>query len=470
MAPLLVVTVLNFVSVPLFYRYLGAELYAIWFYVQTLSGSFGFIDLGIGTAISRYMGVALGKGDREAAIEYWATGNATALPFLISFGALFTILGSTLGPAWFNVPSEQEALLKHCFLAGGIALVLAYYNQFWNVLSQVHLDFRFVSLTRVGTTTLQLIPCIILARLTRNPLILIAWTTIVAALQLLIFIFHSRVRYGIGLSLRQASFARLREMSTYTGKALATLIINCVFTPVDRLIAGRLAAPATFTHYTIASNLGARASSFGFAAVAPVFANTSLSGGEVKSRSAAIYNEAFRFLSSWYILGVVWIVVWRQPVCRIWLGPETGAAVASLLPPLLIAYAITGISMISSAQLGALNRLGTQAIFHLAAGLVTIPAIYIGWNAGGPIGLAYGYALSRLPLVIQDLYLLKMIGAGGWLESATWLDIFAQTGIGIIFFLLSNSLGLSTPGAIALAILHGGLVGLWLIRQNVLRR
>ncbi len=65
MAPLLVVTALNLISIPLFYRYLGADLYALLFYVASVSGSFGFMDLGIGTAISRFMGVALGKGDRE---------------------------------------------------------------------------------------------------------------------------------------------------------------------------------------------------------------------------------------------------------------------------------------------------------------------------------------------------------------------------------------------------------------------
>ena len=258
-------------------------------------------------------------------------------------------------------------------------------------------------------------------------------------------------------------------MSAYTGKALATLIINCVFSPIDRLIAGRLAAPAAFTQYTIASNLGARASSFGFAAVAPVFTNTSLSVGEAKTRSADIYNEAFRFLSSWYFFGVVWITVSASASCWIW-RCQTGAHVAPLLPPLLIAYAITGISLISSAQLGALNRLGTQAIFHLSSGLVTIPAVYVGWRFGGPIGMAYGYALSRLPLVLQDFYLLRMIGAGGWLESATWLDISSQVAIGILFLLLRNAVALSTGWAILLPVLHGGLVSLWLIRQNVFPR
>ncbi len=67
MAPLVVVTVLNLVSVPLFYRYLGADLYALMFYVTSFSGSFGFADLGLGVAVGRYVGVELGRGDLDAA-------------------------------------------------------------------------------------------------------------------------------------------------------------------------------------------------------------------------------------------------------------------------------------------------------------------------------------------------------------------------------------------------------------------
>src|SRR6267143_6507312 len=88
-APLIVVTAVNIVSVPLFYRYLGAELYALWFYVLTFTGAFGFMDLGLGVAVGRYIGVALGKNDVAAVREYWGTGNAIAVPLLGVMGILF---------------------------------------------------------------------------------------------------------------------------------------------------------------------------------------------------------------------------------------------------------------------------------------------------------------------------------------------------------------------------------------------
>src|SRR6476646_9714686 len=141
MAPLLVITVVNVFSVPLFYRYLGPEMYALWFYVITFSGAFGFMDLGLGVAVGRYIGVAIGRGDQEAVREYWATGNAMVIPLLGIMAVTFIIIGVGFGPKWFNVAPANVGLLRWSFVAGGVGLFLSYYCQFWLILSQAYLDF-----------------------------------------------------------------------------------------------------------------------------------------------------------------------------------------------------------------------------------------------------------------------------------------------------------------------------------------
>src|ERR1700739_1481086 len=102
MAPMLVISVVNVFSVRLFYRYLGPEMYAIWFYVNTLNGSFGFTDLGLGTAVGRYIGVALGAKDRKALEEYWGTSNLLALLVVSVMAVIFIGLGVAFGPKWFQ--------------------------------------------------------------------------------------------------------------------------------------------------------------------------------------------------------------------------------------------------------------------------------------------------------------------------------------------------------------------------------
>ena len=319
------VTVINIVSVPLFYRYLGAEMYALWFYVITFSGAFGFMDLGLGVAVGRYIGVAIGRGDQEAVREYWATGNAMVIPLLAITAALYITIGVGFGPKWFNVAPAYEGLLRWSFVAGGVSLFLSYYSQFWLILSQAHLDFKFLSILRTAISVLQVVPSIPLAWATHNPLILIVWTTAIAALQLAIFIWHAKRSYRLGLSLRHAGRKRAREMATYTGKTFASLVVNSMLAAADRLVLGKLAPPVDFTRYAISTNVGGRILGLSGAIMGPVFSNTNRAVGSGNRESlAAVYNEIFDFTFPWYTLVSVWICLWHPVLLRLWLGSTLG--------------------------------------------------------------------------------------------------------------------------------------------------
>ncbi len=61
---------------PLFLRFLGNDMYALWGYIITFTGMFGFADLGLGVAVGRHVSVALGKNDLDAVCA--ATGAPAA--------------------------------------------------------------------------------------------------------------------------------------------------------------------------------------------------------------------------------------------------------------------------------------------------------------------------------------------------------------------------------------------------------
>ena len=242
MTPLLVISAVNIVSVPLFYRYLGPEMYALWFYVNTLSGSFGFMDLGLGTAVIRYVGISIGAGDKKGLREYWGTGNLMAIPILLLMTGVFIGLGVLFGSKWFHVVPENVRLLQWAFVAGGFAMFLSYYSQFWLMLSQAHFDFRFVGLSRSIVNVAQMLTAIWLAHLTGNPVILI-WAGILFSLfQLGLFVWHARKNYQLGLNLRDASLARAKEMFGISSKVFATVLVSSFGGSVDRLLLGKIAA------------------------------------------------------------------------------------------------------------------------------------------------------------------------------------------------------------------------------------
>lgn len=477
MLPQLVAAAAGIISLPLYLRYLGYEMNAVWLFVAVLSQMFGFADLGLGMAVGRYVGVALGNKDREALQAYWGTGNAIIIPFLAVMAVVFILIGVWLGPKWYKVSLENVYLLRECFVAAGFGLFFSYYSQYWNILAQAHLDFKFVGILRVGCTLAQIIPTIILAKLTGNPFLLVVWSVFIALLQLLIFVWHGRKHYELGFHFRSARLARAKEMSTYIGKNFLGLIVSSVLGQIDRVVLGRFATSAAFVNYTWAGNIGSRLSGLSVSVMGPVFFNSACVGGDRNVSTAKVYDETFGFVFEWYLLAAFWIGIWHPVLLRLWLthsmgatmGMETATRVGPLLVPLVIAYCFMSVSNISNAQLASINRLGTAIIFNVIGGLLAMIGVLIGWHLMGAVGAACGFLFARIANVAQDLFAIHLIKAGGWLDVRTWKKMVAQGLIAAAFasgylFWHANSYWLLIP-----ALLHGGLVAAWLLRRSIRR-
>lgn len=465
MLPLIVVTIVNIVSVPLFYRYLGAEMYALWLYVLTFAGTFGIMDLGLGTAVGRYIGVSLGKGDGSAVRAYWGTGNAIVIPVLLTMACVFIAIGVFFGPKWFNVSPEYVYLLRWSFVAGGAGLALTYYGQFWLILSQAHLDFRFIGILRIVITLLQIVPSIFLAWLTRSPLVLIVWAGLVSIVQFAVFAWHARRAYALSFNFGHANWQCAREMAAYTSKVSGTLLVATLLGSIDRLLFGKFAPPEVFAHYSIAANAGARIQGVGQAVIGPVFSNTSRAvGGGGGSAIAKVFNETFDFLFPWFVLASVWTFIWHPVLLRLWIGSELGAEVSPFFTPIIIACCFTSLANISGAQLGPLNRMGAYLNFIVVTGLLLVGCVYVGWITNGAVGVAWGFLASRVGCIAQDLYVIRKVGAGGWLAKQTWLTVIVQCLLGILFMTTFLFLPPTSYWTLVPAGFHGFIVAAWLMR------
>jgi len=468
MAPLLVISVVNLVSVRLFYRYLGPEMYALWFYVNTLSGSFGFMDLGLGTAVGRYIGVALGAQDKTAVRQYWGTANLMAIPVLLIMAAVFIGIGVTFGPMWFQVNPEKVRLLQWAFVGGGCSLFLSYYTMFWLTLSQAHFDFKFVGLLRSVVNVVQVLASIWLAYLTGNPVVLIFGGILFGLFQLGLFVWHAGKYYQLGLNLRDASIARAKEMFSLSGKVFTMTLIDAFGSNTDRLLLGKIAPPVSFAHYNICYNVGARIWGLSYSIIGPVFHQTSRAFGKGSwDSAAAIYNETFDFTFGWYALLAVWTVCWHPVFLRLWLGHDLALQVAPAFTPLVVAFCFSGISAIAVGQLVPLNRAGAQIGFAVVNSICLGLFAVTGWFWGGLGGVAWGVLASRIVVVAQDLYVIRLVGGGGWLALHTWRHLLAQCIVGAVFFAASLLLSRPTYWEIVPAALHGCLLTAWLLRRQI---
>jgi O-antigen/teichoic acid export membrane protein len=464
MLPVLVPTAVNLVSVPLFYRYLGPDHYALWFYVLTFTGAFGFMDLGLGVAVGRYVGIALGKDDQSAAEEYWGTGNAIMIPLLGFMALVISIIGVVWGPRWFNVSPADVKLLQLSFIAGGIGLFFSYYSQLWLILSQAHLDFRFVGIIRTAISFFQVGVAVLLAWATRDAFLLIAWSAASSALQLAILIWHAHRSYRIAFAFRSARWVRLQEMAAYTAKTFVNLFVNSFFGTIDRLILGKIAPSAEFAHYMIGANAGSRVQALSQATMGPIFnqSNRAVSAG--LTGVASIYDEAFGFLLPAYASICALVAVWHPVLLRLWLGAELASQVSPLFTPLVVGCSLTALAGISSAQIGSLNRLGLGLIFTLLTIAFLAAGVFIGWSLAGVVGVAWGFLVSRVALIAQDVFVIRTIKAGGWLVDSTWKHLAFQALLAGLFSTLFLWWPPTHLGHLLSASFHAMVLGAWVLR------
>jgi O-antigen/teichoic acid export membrane protein len=98
------------ISVPLTFRYLGAERYGIWMVLVSIIAAMGFADLGIGNGLMNAVSEAYGKDDRPLAKEY----VTSAFALMLCIAAFLAVAGAVGYPflPWlqlFNVRSEAVA-------------------------------------------------------------------------------------------------------------------------------------------------------------------------------------------------------------------------------------------------------------------------------------------------------------------------------------------------------------------------
>jgi len=478
LAPQLVTMLVAMFSMPLFVRYLGIEKYALFYYVTTVSGMFGFADLGLGTVVGRNISMSLSRNDLAAVRRYWGTGNLIVLPVLGVVTVAFVGLVIWIGPKWFTQLSPAHVgLFRACIVANGFGLFFSYYGTFWLAISQAYLDFKFIGLIRAVITPLQIIPSVLLAWWTANPFWVLAWSSAVGFVQLLILIWHARRHHNLGMCLGEARLACAREMSGFTAKMFVNLVEGAVFSTIDRNLLARWATQAQFVPYGLGFNIASRLQGLSASVMAPVLHNTSRVLDASRAAAGRIYDDAFAFMFEWYLLATLWLAVWHPVVLRVYLvhtmgavlGQTTADAVGPLLTPLVTACCLTAMSRISCSQLCSLNRQGAVIGFEVAAGLLAIAGVWLGYTYGGVVGGAYGYLFSRIGLVAQDLYTIRLVEAGGWLDHRTWQKVALQGLVAAAFSLVYLAVPRLSYWLLIPAALHSGLVAAWVLRHPLRR-
>jgi O-antigen/teichoic acid export membrane protein len=119
---------------------LGDKLYGLWMLVASLTGFYGLLNLGLTSAVQRYLAKAIGKNDyKEANVIFNTSFFIFLIIGFISF--LVTIIIVFLAPLFVKSP-EDINLFRYVIILYGVSLAAGFpIRAFWGVFSS-HLRYK----------------------------------------------------------------------------------------------------------------------------------------------------------------------------------------------------------------------------------------------------------------------------------------------------------------------------------------
>jgi O-antigen/teichoic acid export membrane protein len=316
---------------------LGTEQFGLWSLLWSMVGLLGLADLGISSAVVKFVSDARGRNSNERMRQLYSTffwvQTGIAMIVLLLSAAITPFLGHI-----FDIP---DTLLR---MAGIVFMILSLrvatgmpFGLFVGLLTG-HQRQAYSSLIKALGIIMYGGLAFVMLRF-RPSAVSLAMCNIIVHLLSNIFIVSAALRVVPGFSIRLSLFRRalVREISSFSGAAFLVQISALLYTRVDVFVVQRFMSLASVACYSVAMQTIERGALFCHQmtkALTPMIAE--LNGADDKQAIRLILRKGTK-LSTALATPLLGGLIWLAPdLIHSWMGPDF---TASILPMRLLAGA-----------------------------------------------------------------------------------------------------------------------------------
>ena len=409
---LLLLVVQGLVLVPVYLRFLGAEVFGAWMASGDLLGWLAVLDMGIAGISQQRMAAAHGRGDHRVIGDYFGTGLMVQA-VLVGVLTLLAVAAAPFVPGWMRLQGEAGAELAACFAVAGLATGLGLLG---NVVSALALSTQrmvFVNLAIFGAGVAGLGATLALL-LSGHGLWALALGMLVRSGTLLLAV-GGHAAYVLRRDLQVRARLRwevAREFSGLSGVSVLTMLGNTAVGRSDAVLVALFFGPVAVTPYMLtrrAADLLAMFLARIGGAVYPGFAH--LVGSGDHARAARVLGQVARvYFAAAVPTGALYLALNRTFV-ELWVG--SGQYAGQLVTVLVgLNVLVVGWGALLLYLLGATGSLRASGLGIFAEAVVRVGlalSLLVTWGVPG-LPLA-GVATSAAAAWIAWGWLHRRLGA-----------------------------------------------------------
>lgn len=403
-------TAINLAFVPVYIRFLGVEAYGLIGVFASLQILFGLLDIGLRPALSREMarataGVTGGEIIRDLlrSVETISVGTA-----LFTAGAIWALSG-WLAHEWVQPDALSPETVAHAFLLMGVVTGLRFMEGLYTaclVGMQRQVLENGLSSTMAGLRALGAV-CVLMF-VSDSILAFFAWQVVVSLVtSVLLGVATYRTLPPAGRGAR-FSWPALRSVWRFAAGTLAIMVLSIILTQADKVLLSRLLPLETFGYYALAAVVAGSLTSVAApitTAFYPRFTHLVAVAKDAELRAA--YHHASQFIAVVAGSVAITLIVFAEPLLRIWTGdPDLAARVAPMMTFLVLGTLLNSVMMIPYHLQLAHGWVSLAIRINIVAVFLVVPGMLLAVPVYGAVGAAAVWAALNAGYVLVGIGLM----------------------------------------------------------------
>jgi O-antigen/teichoic acid export membrane protein len=396
-----------FAATPLFLHLLGSEQYGQWMLLLTFNGFGGLAGIGMGTAATKDVSAARGRGD-EAGVA--ASIRACLMVTILSTMALALLMVTTgwlIGPALLAKMGSPDLVRTIIIVAALLIMLEQIDSVFAGALRGLE---RFdISAKAEASTKLTLVLVSLAVAWKTGDVVAVFWATIAATIVRL-SVKALAVRHFIGQTPWPAfDRPRMAEAFAFGKWTWAQSLGAAMFATADRLIVGSLLGAHALAAYSVCLQLAQQIQTVPAAGAQFLFPAVSRSHAAGESY-APLAIRASLIVGGISLLLALPVALFSHLILSLWVGKDIADAASVTLTLLAAGFAILGLNVGPHFVLLGASRARFVAGINIVAGIVATGCAALAIPSQGLIGagaamIVYAVVICVLIFEMRRIFL-----------------------------------------------------------------
>jgi O-antigen/teichoic acid export membrane protein len=414
----------SLVVTPIIVHGLGDHNYGIWALLGAVIGYYGLLDLGLGTAVNRYMATAFGAGDEDGGSSVFNTAlGLYALIGAVVFGISLVLAA---GSRWFVANPQDASVLWRTFPLLGLSAGLGFPRRALGGTLNAKLEYDTASKLDLLTIVLRALLNVAAVKAGLG-LLGLAMTMLFADLPSLILYFRAVRRKipSLKWGLKFGSKKVAKQLFAFSSYAFVTQIADLLRLQLDSVVISLFIGVAAVAHYNIASTLAQQYIAIVVATIGvfqSVFSQQYGTGDLVRMESTLHFATKISMMVSSFI--AFGLIAWGKPFITRWMGPRYTDA---YLPLVLLVLGFV-VALWQNPSIGVLYSFAKHKYYALFNSVEAIANLGLSvWlvHRYGIVGVAMGTFIPMLvmKIIVQPIYVCAVTG----FSYGAYIRTFAKT-------------------------------------------